>query len=131
MRLKMEPMGAAQHGSLNPASTAKPGALVGPVVQAALTEKEFRTHASAPPPPPPPEPPSARPTGSGTVVLDVEQGGIEVPSFLGKSVRSAVELAEENRLELSPVGSGVAREQSPAAGSHVAAGSRIVVKFER
>jgi len=33
--------------------------------------------------------------------------------------------------ELSPVGSGLAREQSPAPGTHVAAGSRIVVKFER
>ena len=65
------------------------------------------------------------------VVLDVEQGGIEVPNFAGKSVRTALELAEENQLELSPVGSGLAREQSPAPGTHMAAGSRIVVKFER
>ena len=68
---------------------------------------------------------------AGTVVLDVEQGGIVVPEFKGKSVRGALELAEENQLELSPVGSGLAREQSPAPGTHVAAGSRIVVKFER
>ena len=67
----------------------------------------------------------------GTVVLDVEQGGIEVPNFLGKSVRDAIEFAQENQLELSPLGSGIAREQSPAAGSHVPAGTRIVVKFER
>jgi cell division protein FtsI (penicillin-binding protein 3) len=68
---------------------------------------------------------------TGTVVLEVEQGGIEVPNFLGKSVRAAIETAEESQLELTPLGSGVAREQSPTPGSHVAAGTRILVKFER
>jgi cell division protein FtsI (penicillin-binding protein 3) len=75
--------------------------------------------------------PVPSPPAEGTVVLDVEQGGIVVPSFLGKSVRSAIETAEENGLELEAVGSGIAHDQSPAPGSHVAAGSRIVVRFER
>lgn len=68
---------------------------------------------------------------SGTVVLDVEQGGIVVPSFLGQSVRSAIELAEENGLDLEAVGSGLAREQSPLAGSHIPAGARVTVRFGR
>lgn len=68
---------------------------------------------------------------SGTVVLDVEQGGIEVPSFVGKTVRSAVEAAQDAGLALEAVGSGVARQQTPAAGSHVAAGSRVTVQFGR
>jgi cell division protein FtsI (penicillin-binding protein 3) len=68
---------------------------------------------------------------SGTVVLDVEQGGIVVPSFLGKSVRAAVEMAEQNSLDVDAVGSGLAREQSPAPGSHVTAGSTVTVKFGR
>ena len=68
---------------------------------------------------------------SGTVVLDVEQGGIEVPSFLGKTVRGAVEAAQDAGVELEAVGSGVARQQSPAAGAHVAAGSRVTVQFGR
>jgi len=68
---------------------------------------------------------------SGTVVLDVEQGGIVVPSFAGKSVRGAIELAEDSGLDLDAEGSGLAREQSPAAGSHVATGSRVTVKFSR
>jgi len=68
---------------------------------------------------------------TGTVVLDVEQGGIEVPSFLGKTVRSAVEAAQDAGLELEAVGSGVARQQSPAAGTHLAAGSRVTVQFGR
>jgi cell division protein FtsI (penicillin-binding protein 3) len=68
---------------------------------------------------------------SGTVVLDVEQGGIEVPSFVGKTVRSAVEAAQDAGLELEAVGSGVARQQSPPAGTHVGAGSRVTVQFGR
>ena len=68
---------------------------------------------------------------AGTVVLDIEQGGIEVPSFLGKTVRGAVETAEDSSLELDVIGSGVARQQSPPAGTHVAAGARVTVQFER
>jgi cell division protein FtsI (penicillin-binding protein 3) len=68
---------------------------------------------------------------SGTVVLDVEEGGIEVPSFLGKSLRVAIEAAQDAGLDLDAVGSGVAREQAPLPGAHVAAGSRITVRFGR
>ncbi len=70
-------------------------------------------------------------TSSGTVVLDVEQGGIPVPSFAGKSVRAAIEMAQENGLDLDVVGSGLAQEQSPAAGMHVPSGSKVTVKFGR
>ncbi len=66
---------------------------------------------------------------TGTVVLDVEQGGIEVPSFVGKTVRGALEAAQDAGLQLEAVGSGVGREQSPGAGTHVPAGSRITVQF--
>jgi len=68
---------------------------------------------------------------SGTVVLDVEQGGIEVPSFVGKTFRSVVEAAQDAGLELDAVGSGIARQQSPAAGTHVPSGSRVTVQFGR
>ena len=68
---------------------------------------------------------------SGTVVLDVEQGGIEVPSFVGKTFRGAIEAAQDAGLELEAVGSGMARQQNPTAGSHVPAGSRVTVQFGR
>jgi len=112
-----------------PAEKPSAGSSANPVMHASL-----RTQEPVAPPlqtPPPPAPVAAPARTNGMVVLDVEQGGIEVPNFAGKSVRTALELAEENQLELSPVGSGLAREQSPAPGTHVAAGSRIVVKFER
>jgi cell division protein FtsI (penicillin-binding protein 3) len=117
--------------SENSAPAGKPsaGTSANAVVPASLKTRE--PVAPAPEGSPPPVSVAAPIRTSGTVVLDVEQGGIEVPNFAGKSVRTALELAEENQLELSPVGSGLAREQSPAPGTHVAAGARIVVKFER
>jgi len=68
---------------------------------------------------------------TGTVVLEVGQGGIEVPSFVGKTVRGAVEAAQDAGLQLEAVGSGVARQQSPPAGSRVTAGARVTVQFGR
>jgi cell division protein FtsI (penicillin-binding protein 3) len=102
------------------------------VVPAAMRQKE----AIAPPTPSPTLSPNAAeasvPAPSNqTVVLDVEQGGIVVPSFVGKSVRSAIELAETTGVDLEVVGSGLAQEQSPPAGTHVASGARIMVKFGR
>jgi cell division protein FtsI (penicillin-binding protein 3) len=67
----------------------------------------------------------------GTVVLEVEQGGIEVPSFVGKTVRGAVEAAQDVGLQLEAVGSGLARQQSPLPGTHVTAGARVTVQFGR
>ena len=109
----------------------------GQIVQAAVREPMSpATNSSGPQsaPPKPSDPDAGLPSklpSSGTVVLDVEQGGIEVPSFVGKTVRSAVEAAQDAGLELDAVGSGVARQQSPAAGAHVPAGSRVTVQFGR
>jgi len=103
------------------------------VVQAAVKERESLPAAA-----PQPEPQRANPDPlpekvpvRGTVVLDVEQGGIEVPTFVGKTVRGALEAAQDAGLELDAVGSGVARQQSPAPGAHVAAGARVTVQFGR
>ena len=100
------------------------------VVQAALREPESvpaqPTQAKSPEAAPQPKLPT-----SGTVVLDVEQGGIEVPSFVGKTFRGAIETAQDSGLEIEAVGSGLARQQSPVAGTHVPAGSRVTVQFGR
>jgi cell division protein FtsI (penicillin-binding protein 3) len=79
----------------------------------------------------PADAPESRLPASGTVVLDVEEGGIAVPSFIGKNVRAAIEVAQDAGLDLDAIGSGTARDQSPAAGAKVAAGSRVLVKFGR
>jgi cell division protein FtsI (penicillin-binding protein 3) len=100
------------------------------VVVASLKTKE----PLAPPPVPPPQAAvkdSAVPATRGTIILDVEQGGITVPSFVGRHLRAAVEMAQEAGLELDAVGSGVAHDQSPPPGAHVPSGSRITVRFQR
>jgi cell division protein FtsI (penicillin-binding protein 3) len=70
------------------------------------------------------------PHPSGTVVLDVASGQV-VPEFLGKPLRVAVQLAQQSGVELQVIGSGVAREQSPAPGTRVPAGSKVAVRFTR
>ncbi len=113
--------------------SAKPSPVGAAVVPAGLREREV-ARATAPTPPANSSSTGDQPAklpSSGTVVLDVEQGGMEVPSFVGKSVRAAIEAAEDAGLEVDAVGSGIARDQTPAAGSHVPAGSHITVKFER
>ncbi|MBV8207522.1 MAG: penicillin-binding protein, partial [Acidobacteria bacterium] len=53
-----------------------------------------------------PEPPQPV---DGAVVVNVD-GGQEVPSFIGKPLRAAVEIAQEAGIEIEPAGSGIARE---------------------
>src|SRR5262249_3225409 len=81
-------------------SPVKPPAAQGAVVPVSLREKEPSPSPPVSTPPPPPD--SPQPTispSNGTVVLDVEQGGIEVPSFVGKSLRNALEIAQASGLE--------------------------------
>jgi cell division protein FtsI (penicillin-binding protein 3) len=128
------PLDMAEAGEPSMPASIKPSPIAAQVVPAALTQAEPAALTSAAPSTPSPRPDdSSAPKipASGTVVLDVEEGGIAVPSFLGKSVRAAIEAAQDAGLDLDAIGSGTAREQSPLPGSHVAAGSRVVVRFGR
>jgi cell division protein FtsI (penicillin-binding protein 3) len=112
----------------------KTATIAAQVLPAALTTKQAVPLTEAAPAPPstkPAEFPQPALPASGTVVLEVEEGGIAVPSFLGKNMRAALEAAQDAGLDLAAVGSGVAREQSPEPGAKVAAGSRVVVRFGR
>jgi cell division protein FtsI (penicillin-binding protein 3) len=122
----------------------KPSPIAAEVVAAAQTTREARQSMPSQPTmvagtSPPANLPVAQGESSpvenlasgGTVVLDVEEGGIEVPSFLGKNLRGAIEAAQDLGLDLNAVGSGTAREQSPLPGTRVASGSRITVRFGR
>jgi cell division protein FtsI (penicillin-binding protein 3) len=66
----------------------------------------------------------------GSVVVDAERQ-VPVPSFDGAGLRSVVERADAVGLRVQPVGSGLAREQVPAAGTMVPAGTEVVVRFAR
>jgi cell division protein FtsI (penicillin-binding protein 3) len=66
----------------------------------------------------------------GTVILDAESGAL-APSFIGRTVRAAIEQAQRAGLEIEIVGSGVARQQVPAPGEAIPPGTRITVEFSR
>ncbi|MGC2637241.1 MAG: penicillin-binding transpeptidase domain-containing protein [Acidobacteriaceae bacterium] len=67
------------------------------------------------------------PMSQGSVRVANER--VAVPSFAGKSLREAVVQASAAGLSVQVVGSGVARDQAPAAGTMVPSGTAIVVRF--
>lgn len=66
----------------------------------------------------------------GSVVVDARLK-VAVPSFDGAGLRTVVEKADAVGLRVQPLGSGLAREQVPAAGTMVPAGTEVVVRFTR
>lgn len=130
-----EPVELADNSSSQPPALrvrpAKPSA-AGDIRPAALISRQAPVSDEAQDnTPAPAQPIATKLPSNGTVVLDVEQGGIVVPSFMGKTVRNAIEQAQGTGLELDAVGSGLARDQTPQPGAHVAAGTTVVVHFER
>jgi cell division protein FtsI (penicillin-binding protein 3) len=69
-------------------------------------------------------------SGMPEVVVDAGLR-VPVPSFEGAALRTVVERADGAGLRVQLVGSGLAREQVPAAGTMVPAGTEIVVRFSR
>jgi cell division protein FtsI (penicillin-binding protein 3) len=63
------------------------------------------------------------------VVLDVDAA--LVPSFIGKSMRGAIETAQASGIVLEAHGWGIAHEQLPPPGSRIPRGGRVAVRFAR
>jgi cell division protein FtsI (penicillin-binding protein 3) len=74
--------------------------------------------------------PPVQARANGSVVVDAGQR-VAVPSFAGAALRKVVETAEGLGLRVEPVGSGIARDQAPAAGTTVPVGTEVVVRFAR
>jgi cell division protein FtsI (penicillin-binding protein 3) len=74
--------------------------------------------------------PQVEPRTNGSVVVDAG-ARVTVPSFTGSALRNVVETAAGLGLRVEPVGSGLAREQAPAAGAMVPLGTEVVVRFTR
>ena len=74
-------------------------------------------------------PPSTSSPKGRTGSVAVPNQRVAVPSFAGKSVREVVVQASGLGLGVQIVGSGIARDQAPAAGTMVPAGTEIVVRF--
>ena len=74
--------------------------------------------------------PQVQPRGNGSVMVDAGPR-VPVPSFAGAALRKVVETAAGIGLRVEPVGSGIARDQAPVAGTMVPLGTEVVVRFAR
>jgi len=75
-------------------------------------------------------PPSKSAPPPGTVVI-ADSAQLRVPSLIGMPIREIIEQAGSSGLEVKITGDGIAREQAPAPGTMVPAGTKIVVRCER
>jgi cell division protein FtsI (penicillin-binding protein 3) len=68
---------------------------------------------------------------SATAVVVDAGTRVAVPDFRGVPLRTVVERADDLGLRVQMLGSGLGREQAPAAGTMVPPGTEIVVRFAR
>ena len=66
----------------------------------------------------------------GAVVVDSSRR-VAVPVFDGAGLRGVIEKAAVVGLRVQPIGSGLAKEQVPAAGTMVPTGTEVIVRFAR
>ncbi len=105
-----------------PAEVAKEQAA--PVMQKqAMTDKASKTE--------PAPVGTAQPAESRNGVVLNSGRRVAVPTFIGEPVRTVIERAGAAGLGVQLVGSGIARQQVPAAGTMVPAGTSVVVQFGR
>jgi len=74
--------------------------------------------------------PAVQARGNGAVVIDAGKR-VAVPQFTGEPLRNVVQDAGHLGLRVQMLGSGLAREQAPAAGTMVPVGTEVVVRFAR
>ena len=74
--------------------------------------------------------PAMQRRANGAIVVDAGQR-VSVPDFKGSGLRTTLEAAQKLGLKLEPLGSGVVREQVPAAGTDVPLGTEVVVRLGR
>jgi cell division protein FtsI (penicillin-binding protein 3) len=81
---------------------------------------------------PVPAAPPQQPAQAATKTVVVNQGKVfRVPSLTGLAIRKAIEQAALAGLEVQVSGNGTVKQQAPAAGALVPAGTKIVVKCGR
>ena len=77
------------------------------------------------------QPAPVMPVAAAPAPLPVTRGGARVPDFRGKSMRSVVEEASAEGIEVMIEGSGMARAQLPLPGALLHRGERIRIVFTR
>lgn len=77
------------------------------------------------------QPPPSKSSPPAATVVIADAGQLRVPSLIGLPIREIIEQAGSAGLEVKITGDGIAREQAPAPGTMVPAGTKIVVRCER
>jgi cell division protein FtsI (penicillin-binding protein 3) len=85
----------------------------------------------APPPSSRQQPSKSPPAAQKSSVMVNATPQVAVPAFNGAGLRKVVERADALGLRVQAIGSGLAREQVPAAGTMVPTGTEVVVRFTR
>jgi cell division protein FtsI (penicillin-binding protein 3) len=138
-----DPLSSAA-ASTGTAAPAEPPTAPANASEVAMAEAEPAGKDGLPPPGAGQAPPSADPAGAQARVVPaamnarVKNGAVHVanervavPSFAGKSLRDVVVEASAAGLGVRVVGSGLAQDQAPAAGTLVPSGTEIIVRFGR
>jgi len=74
--------------------------------------------------------PAHAPTNPPEVAMPTDEGGdVEIPDFSGKTMREVTETCLRLRLDPVLIGSSLATQQTPPAGSQVKAGAKVTVEF--
>jgi cell division protein FtsI (penicillin-binding protein 3) len=113
-------------GMVKVASNSSSGSLAEKIASSLRPKEDAAVESAAAEIPKDPAPPQK----SGTVMVGAG-ANVAVPELVGVALRGVVERAAAAGLRVNPVGSGVAREQAPAAGTMVPAGTEVVVRFSR
>jgi cell division protein FtsI (penicillin-binding protein 3) len=74
--------------------------------------------------------PAVQARSNGAVVIDAGRR-VAVPEFSGEALRGVVQDAAHLGLRVQTLGSGLAKEQAPAAGTMVPLGTEVVIRFAR
>ena len=122
-----KPLMAAGRENPLQASLTLPPAKISPGTHERSPTADASGESLQPLPAPVPNEPAHPP---GSIVVQVEAGAV-VPNFAGKSLRAAIELAQQSGIALNAMGSGIARDQSPPAGTEVAPHATVIVRFAR
>jgi cell division protein FtsI (penicillin-binding protein 3) len=110
------PAGPAPAQATNSPASPKTGAPDQPSPSSLSQSQPPSKSASSPPP--------------ATVTI-ADAGQLRVPSLIGLPIREIIEQAGSAGLEVKITGDGIAREQAPAPGTMVPAGTKIVVRCAR
>lgn len=107
-----------------PAQSAQPATPSGPATQATSAAQTLAAES-------PVTPPASAPAQQPHATVVIHSHFLPVPSLIGLPIRQVIVQAAAAGFDVEIAGNGIAREQAPAAGTMVPAGTKIAVRCAR